>query len=455
MRSDARFHSPAVRLAALAALIAAIGQGASVVRAEIRYTAKNIGALTGTPEDNRPDRCEAINRHGDTAGSSRPAGVGATTKAFTYYYADGRLINLGNIYGEFVGGVTSGAYGINDHGWVVGQSDRNAFVWIDDNQNRAVDAGEMRELVLPPGATAARAVAINNSGQVVGYVSTGTTSAWRWTDANNDRQAQPEEILVINGGAGNGINEAGSVIGTILGEGFRWTDLNNNNQDDPGETAIIPKTSFVPTGASSNARAINNHGQVVGSITNAAGGGATRGYIWTDLNNDNVADPGEVVDLNFPYGGSCHVFDVNDAGQVVGGYAVGSSRYAFVWSAEEGGRNLNDLISPTAGIEVRQAYAINNAGQIAGFARLSSGGTTEYAFLLTPAVPPDFDYDGDVDADDLAYFLACAAGPAAALTSECARADFDGDADADAADFGIFQRCMSGQDVPVRPGCHG
>jgi hypothetical protein len=69
------------------------------------------------------------------------------------------------------------------------------------------------------------------------------------------------------------------------------------------------------------------------------------------------------------------------------------------------------------------------------------------------SVPADFDHDNDVDADDLALFAPCAAGPMMAIPSGCATFNLDGDADIDQADFGIWQRCYSGAGHPPDPGC--
>lgn len=82
----------------------------------------------------------------------------------------------------------------------------------------------------------------------------------------------------------------------------------------------------------------------------------------------------------------------------------------------------------------------------------------------------DFDEDGDVDADDLAIFEACATGPAVPYTPAslpepapgCTltadgdnhiAADFDDDGDVDQSDFGIVQRCYSGGGAPADPNC--
>lgn len=82
----------------------------------------------------------------------------------------------------------------------------------------------------------------------------------------------------------------------------------------------------------------------------------------------------------------------------------------------------------------------------------------------------DFDGDGDVDADDLGVFAACATGPAlpydpGALPEPAPGCpltpdgdgriapDFDNDGDIDQADFAVLQRCYSGNNLPADANC--
>jgi hypothetical protein len=73
---------------------------------------------------------------------------------------------------------------------------------------------------------------------------------------------------------------------------------------------------------------------------------------------------------------------------------------------------------------------------------------------LWTSVPPDFECDGDVDADDLAHFEACATGPAVPQTdAACLDADFNHDGDVDQADFAVLQRCWTIEGQPVDLTC--
>lgn len=66
----------------------------------------------------------------------------------------------------------------------------------------------------------------------------------------------------------------------------------------------------------------------------------------------------------------------------------------------------------------------------------------------------DYDFDGDVDGDDVGLFGDCFTGPRIGPVGEsCRDRDLDGDSDVDQADFGLFQGCYSGEDKPSQPGC--
>ncbi len=73
-----------------------------------------------------------------------------------------------------------------------------------------------------------------------------------------------------------------------------------------------------------------------------------------------------------------------------------------------------------------------------------------------PAIPGDFDGDGDVDIDDFGVFQACATGAGLGPPPPgCDDKRLDADDDIDLSDFGIFQRCLTGPDVPGDANCAG
>ncbi|HOM50865.1 MAG TPA: hypothetical protein PLV57_05535 [Phycisphaerae bacterium] len=107
-----------------------------------------------------------------------------------------------------------------------------------------------------------------------------------------------------------------------------------------------------------------------------------------------------------------------------------------------------DLLSST-GVVVARNLALVSAFQPTE--HIANFGLDALTFPV-PCLVGDFDYDGDVDADDLETFAGTMRGPALA-SEQPDIGDLDGDGDTDQTDFGILQRCISGADEPARPEC--
>jgi probable HAF family extracellular repeat protein len=115
------------------------------------------------------------------------------------------------------------------------------------------------------------------------------------------------------------------------------------------------------------ARAINNHGQVVGMASTASG--RSRAFLWQ---NGVMTDLGSLREQ-----GSSDAVDINDRGQVVGW----SDGYPFLW---QNGvmTDLNGLIPAGSGWLLQGAHAINRHGQIVGWGYYND---VPRPFLLAPA----------------------------------------------------------------------
>jgi hypothetical protein len=71
-----------------------------------------------------------------------------------------------------------------------------------------------------------------------------------------------------------------------------------------------------------------------------------------------------------------------------------------------------------------------------------------------PAIPGDFDGDGDVDQSDFGYLQKCLTGPGLAVVDPaCDGARLDADDDVDSEDMVLFSGCMSGAGKDGDPDC--
>jgi hypothetical protein len=110
-----------------------------------------------------------------------------------------------------------------------------------------------------------------------------------------------------------------------------------------------------------------------------------------------------------PYQQAVKPFGINNAGTIVGEiYQSGSSR-AFVYSAADGIRDLNDgalVAGIPAGYTLMTAQKINDPGWIVGYGY--GGGGMYKSFVLkrrASACPADFNHDSALDSQDFFDFL--------------------------------------------------
>ncbi len=305
------------------------------------YTVTGLGTLGG-PES----FAYGLNNNGQVVGESDTAD--GSRRAFLY--SNGSLTDLGTLGGKY-----SSAYGINDAGQIVGVSDaspggQHAFLF---------ENGSMT--VLGPANTYTIAYGINAAGQAVGVVSTGDNLHAAIFD--HGTTVDLDQNSGRDWGYGQAINSSGQV-GSIGGAG-----------DGPIRAAIFNqgaiKYPLAPVPYSTLINAINDGGIAAGQ---------SMGHAALFDSNGNVTDLDTLAGMpNFPY--LSEAYGINNAGEVVGiSDTIGQGQHAFLY--ENGTMlDLNSLINSNSGWTLTEAAAINDVGEIVGYGSFDG---QEAAFLLTP-----------------------------------------------------------------------
>ena len=285
--------------------------------------------------------------------------VGYGTHAFSWTKAGG-MVDLGTL-----GGSNSRASAVSPSGQVVGYSyttggtDWHAFSWT--------QAGGMVDLGTLPGETQSSATDVNERGQIVGSsgTSSGAGDAFSWTAAGGmidlgTLGGDYSDAMAVNStGQVVGYSPTASDVSDAFGDAFSWTAA--GGMVDLG----------IPAGYDfSNAAAVNDSGQVVGTggfLRYFTASGGFDAFSWTAA--------GGMVSLGTLPGYTSSVASaVNDNGQVVGsvanyGYACNcfQAAHAFSWTAAGGMIDLGTL-----GGTDSEATAVNSNGQVVGYADIAA-----------------------------------------------------------------------------------
>lgn len=256
---------------------------------------------------------------------------------------------LGSLYGQ-----ATAAYGINDLGQVVGASrygeDWRPFVW----QN-----GAMAEL---PGMPHGEVRAINNHGVILGN-GPGQSVIWE--------NGTPQTLPVPSGGLwprGFAINDQNQVAGKCWCPAEHAMVWDGSGYRDLGSLAAT-----FPEGDVSEARGINNAGQVVGwTGVSTLEGVRHHAFLWEN---------GVMHDLGTLGGDFSKALAINSQGHVVGESHPGTpgGNHAFIY------RNgaMTDLGSPATlagAVSWASALAINDSDQVAGYLNIEGQGSRAFVW---------------------------------------------------------------------------
>jgi len=338
--------------------------------------------------------------------ASVPTASAQTTFSFT---------NLGTL-----GGIESYARAINASGQIVGisadASTANHAViweWNGSSYNAAVSLS----------ADNSGAQAINASGQITGFGNlTINTHATIWANDVGHTATERPSLTGVKYSAGYGINASGQVVGQAHNASIQFRAVKWNSSNP----FAITELTMLGTGNESGASAINASGQVVG-YSRATNNGPFRAVLWngvtpTDLGAlglggnfsgaNSINDSGQIagwsyitgdtaphaafwngvttaIDLGtLPGGTTSYAMGINTSGLIVG-YSdtlASGGDHAFLYSNATL-YDLNNFVTGASGWTLRQASAINDLGQIVGYA--SDVGGNNHAFVLTPVAIPE------------------------------------------------------------------
>lgn len=318
------------------------------------YTLIDLGTLGG-----QASRGEAINDQGWVAGESETAS--GETRAFLWKPRE-KMRNLGTLGGE-----VSRAFDINNQGVVVGESTTTnqttqAFIWT--------EADGMKPLPVGEAALFSAAYSINDLGQVVGTVENHAgIHAVAW-----DRG----RMSLINRLPGSGfvqpldVNNRGDVVGQIE-TGTDDTQISHAYYFRRAlDAQNLTEFQFISPQSGSAAVSINDNGDAVGSIMFDTS--RVRAFLYTRNTGVNILDDQESL-----YSSAA---DLNGRGIIVGSSisTYVSDETACMWN-EGKWFNLNETTEASDGWVFTQALGVNEAGQITGY-----GATAEdnRAYVLSP-----------------------------------------------------------------------
>lgn len=233
---------------------------------------------------------------------------------------------------------------INDRGEVAGTvtysanpAESRAFVWS--------AARGFRELPTPFPVRLTAVVGISEAGLVAGQISWGqlawtppTTAPMLWSDTTG--------VILLPDGYVNGINAAGHLLGNRGGSLFLWTPA-EGFVDVPDDG--LTQQFGMPVGVD-----INDNSEVLTSRNGRYQSGID--YGWHYDANAMVLANGKWTAINC---GNCVVAAMNNRREVAG--VNFESGRAFKWSSQAGVQLL-----PVGNGETSEAFAINDAGVIAG-----------------------------------------------------------------------------------------
>ena len=344
----------------------------STILAAPLYHVTDLGVLSGS----LGSVAYGVNNHGWVVGKAY--GVTDSTNERAFLFKDGTMTDLGNLGGTLNGIDHTVATSINDAGQITGYSftsagEERAFIYTN---------GTMLNLGVPTGYVTSAGIHINNLGQVVGSTSPdfGTSHAMLYDGSMHDLGTLPMEPDRQSYANAKEINDLGIIVG-------------NSNEGIGAQVGFVYDGTMHSLGAlgtanTSDARGINNLGQIVGGSELELLGGVQHAFLYE---NGVMTDLGGLGSRNFTDASA-----INEVGQIVGmAYTSAGSVSGHAFLVDHGVMlDVNNLLDASSSHwTLIYAYDINDNGWIVGYGNNPAGDT--HAYLAIPVPEPS------------SFFLAC------------------------------------------------
>jgi probable HAF family extracellular repeat protein len=325
--------------------------------------------------------------------------------AHAFRWRHGRLTDLGALDDRYNSAVSS----INDRGWATGQSQTGIIVGSPQIHAVLWKGRKILDLDTLPGGSASVGVSVNNAGQVVGLSNNGVSDPFSifgvqirtffWQDGSL------QDIGTLGGPdatSGPGCDNQGP--GVIVGSSYTSFTPNPGSGIPTQDPFLWDNGTMTDLGnlggTFSIGQCANNRGEVIGQ-SNLPGDKTSHAFLWrngkmkdlgtlggpnseaiwindagdiagsADLPAKDIHDAviwrhGHIKDLGTVAGDACsRGRAINSRGVVVGGSSdCVNFLHAFVWEAGGPMRDLNKLIRPGSGLQLTNAFNINDRGEI-------------------------------------------------------------------------------------------
>ncbi|HYC99637.1 MAG TPA: GC-type dockerin domain-anchored protein, partial [Phycisphaerales bacterium] len=269
-----------------------------------------------------------------------------------------------------LGGFHAEATAISENGWVVGFANTPESGYDLAIVWRGPGINEPTAIT-GEGISGAFARAVNDDGLIVGISDSLSLHAFMF--AGGVGGAAAAELAAIGGAVSDAydVNGAGVVVGSAMeSSGFNHAVKWLRNAGGTYTLVRLPELG----GFGSAARAINSSGLIVGTVDLPNQLGVP--CIWPET--------GGVQPLDQQVSSFGEALAVNDLGQVAGYAYTDTGTVAFVWSAATGAIDIGNL-----GNHHAIARGINNRGQVVGQAYIPGTSATQHGFVWQNGVLTD------------------------------------------------------------------